>query len=90
MHPGTINVALCPSVGIVAVSHIQVFWKPINSLCVLVPSMHQGEAVISRCANQTIDMALKPTGVNIISHRYRSGVTCDEVVIREGIDSTCC
>lgn len=67
MCPVTVTVALCPSVGVVAVSHVKVFWKPINSLRVLVPCMHQGEAVITRCTDQTVDVTLKHTGVDIIS-----------------------
>lgn len=82
MHPGTVGVALCPGVGIVAVSHVQVFWKPINSVCVLVPCMHQGKTVVPRCANQTIDMTLKHTGVDIINRDYRSRVTREKAAIK--------
>lgn len=61
-----VDAALRPSIGIVAICHVQVFRKPIKSSSVFVPRMHQGEAIIARCTHQTIDMALKHTGVNII------------------------
>lgn len=61
MYPGTIDAGLCRGIGIVAVSHVRVFWETINSLHVLVSSVHQGEAVITHRAHQAIDVTLKYT-----------------------------
>lgn len=61
MRPETVSVALRPNIGIVAVGHSQVFWKAINSLCVLVPRMHEGKAVVTRCTDQAVDVTLKHT-----------------------------
>lgn len=61
MYPETVSAALCPSIGIVAVGHSQVFWKAISSLCVLVPRVHEGKAVVTHCTDQTVDVTLKHT-----------------------------
>lgn len=95
MQPGNINVALRSSVGVVAVSHVQVSWKPINPLCVLVPCMHQGQTAVARCANQTVGMTLKQSIVMIHDgHDHCWGrATCENAAIRRSKQSsgcTCC
>ena len=83
MYGRHVRFALCTSIGVVAISHVQVFRKAINALCVFVPCMHQGVAAITWCTNQTIDMTLKHTGVNLISHHDRSNVYQEASAVNE-------
>lgn len=59
MYPQAVCVALLADVGVVAVGHVPVFRKAVDPVRVLVPRVHQGKAVVARCANQAVGMTLK-------------------------------
>lgn len=59
MCPRFVDAALGANVGVVAVSHVHVLRKTVESVCVLEPCVHQGKTVVTSCTNQTVGVTLK-------------------------------
>lgn len=71
MHPQAVRVALLADIGVVAVGHVPVFRKTVDPVHVLVPCVHQGKAVVARCANQAIGMTLKHSRTRVMPRKKR-------------------
>lgn len=59
MYSRSVDAALRADVGVVAVGHVRVLRKTVEAVCVLEPSVHQGETVVTSRTNQTVGVTLK-------------------------------
>lgn len=71
MHPQAVLIALFAHIRVVAVGHLRVPREPVDPARVLVTSVHQGEAAVTRRADQAVGVTLEQS-----SHLLQPGRLC--------------